>query len=273
MSRRRPYAPVLAALSLLRPTTTTPRTFIPASSRTMSTAFADKCRKVVCIGRNYYAHVVELNNAKPTAPFFFLKPPSSMLLPGAGPVLEPKGVKCHYEVELALIMGKKMVDFTYSADEKEALKEAIDYVDGYAVAIDMTGRNVQEEIKKKGLPWTTAKGFDTFLPISAYIPKASIPDPSDCTLFLTVNKQTPYNQHDSTNLMMWKIPELLKAISSVMTLMPGDIVLTGTPKGVGSVVSGDHIDAGVEVDGKVVPESVISVDIAPKGGVYVFEEK
>ncbi|KAK9383047.1 uncharacterized protein V2V93DRAFT_364112 [Kockiozyma suomiensis] len=237
----------------------------------MSTAFAEKCRKVVCIGRNYFDHVLELNNAKPTAPFFFLKPPSSMLLPGKGPILAPTGVNCHYEVELALVFEKTMKDYEYKGkDEKAALSECVDYISGYTVAIDMTGRNVQDEIKKKGLPWTTAKGFDTFLPISHFIPKSAVPDPSDVTLFLTVNNQKPYNQHDSTNLMMFKIPELLSAISSVMTIEAGDIVLTGTPKGVGSVKPGDHIDAGLEVDGKVVEQSKISVDVAEKGGIYVF---
>ncbi|KAK9461953.1 uncharacterized protein V1516DRAFT_673384 [Lipomyces oligophaga] len=235
----------------------------------MSTGFAEKCRKVVCIGRNYVDHILELNNARPTAPFFFLKPPSSILLPGQGPILAPKGVKCHYEVELALVISKTLKDFDCKGKSpKEALQEIVDSIDGYAVAIDMTGRNVQDEIKKKGLPWTTAKGFDTFLPLSTFIPKSAVPDPSDVTLYLSVNGEK--HQHDSTNLMMWKIPELISAISSVMTLYPGDIVLTGTPKGVGSVVPGDHIDAGLEVDGKQVTESVISVDVAEKGGIYSF---
>ncbi|KAK9464802.1 hypothetical protein V1512DRAFT_272621 [Lipomyces arxii] len=235
----------------------------------MSTLFAEQCRKVVCIGRNYVDHILELNNARPTAPFFFLKPPSSMLVPGAGPILAPTGVNCHFEVELALVMGKTVKDFeSKGKDPVVALKEVVDCLSGYAVGIDMTGRNVQDEIKKKGLPWTTAKGFDTFLPISYFIPKEKVPDPSNVTLFLSVNGKTM--QHDSTNLMMWKIPELLTAISSVMTLQPGDVVLTGTPKGVGSVVPGDHIDAHLEVDGEVVEESKISVDVANKGGIYAF---
>ncbi|KAK9244109.1 hypothetical protein V1506DRAFT_542471 [Lipomyces tetrasporus] len=238
----------------------------------MSTAFAEKCRKVVCIGRNYFDHVLELNNARPSQPFFFLKPPSSMLLPGKGPILAPKGVNLHYEVELALIMGKTMRDFECKhKDPAEALKEAIDHVAGYAVAIDMTARNVQDDIKKKGLPWTTAKGFDTFLPISTFIPKDKVPNPADVTLFLSVNGRHPPNQKDSTNLMMFPIPELLSAISSVMTIEPGDIVLTGTPKGVGSVVPGDHIDAGLELDGAAIEESKISVDVANKGGIYSFK--
>lgn len=99
--------------------------------KNMSTAFAEKCRKVVCIGRNYFDHVLELNNAKPTAPFFFLKPPSSMLLPGKGPILAPTGVNCHYEVELALVFEKTMKDYEYKGkDEKAALSECVDYISG-----------------------------------------------------------------------------------------------------------------------------------------------
>ncbi|KAK9471615.1 uncharacterized protein V1510DRAFT_419784 [Dipodascopsis tothii] len=237
----------------------------------MSTAFAEKARKVVCIGRNYADHITELNNARPKAPFFFLKPPSSMLLPGGGPVLVPRGVNVHYEVELALVMGQTLKDFAVAGRDRATVNaEALAAIEGYALAIDMTGRNVQDNIKAKGLPWTTAKGFDTFLPISAYVEKSQIPDPANVTLSLTVNKQSPPNQYDSTNLMLFPIPEILSSISSVMTIQPGDIILTGTPKGVGSVKPGDHIDASIEVDGKVIAESVISVDVADKGGIYDF---
>ncbi|KAK9456874.1 hypothetical protein V1511DRAFT_495538 [Dipodascopsis uninucleata] len=239
----------------------------------MSVVFAERCRKVICIGRNYFDHVLELNNAKPKQPFFFLKPPSSILLPGEGPILAPKGVTLHYEVELALIMGKTVKDFTIAGKDKEAVeKEVIDAIEGYAIGIDMTARNVQDDIKKKGLPWTTAKGFDTFLPMSTFIPKSKIPNPADVTLYLTVNNKEPKNQHDSTNLMMFPIPEILSAISSVMTIHPGDIVLTGTPKGVGPVVPGDHISAGLEVNGVDIPEAKIEVDVANRNGIYVFRE-
>jgi acylpyruvate hydrolase len=103
----------------------------------MSTVFAEKCRKVVCIGRNYYDHVLELNNARPSQPFFFLKPPSSMLLPGKGPILAPKGVNLHYEVELALVMGKTMRDFEYkNKAPAAALKEAIDHIAGILYVVE-----------------------------------------------------------------------------------------------------------------------------------------
>lgn len=140
----------------------------------------------------------------------------------------------------------------------------------YAVSIDLTARNVQNEAKSKGLPWSTAKGFDTFCPISNVIPKAKIPDPHDVELFLSVNDKM--RQSDSTGLMLFRIPRLLSDISQVMTLERGDVVLTGTPKGVGSVDVGDVIRAGVKVGGKGVGEGAVEVEVQEKGGLYVYEE-
>ncbi|KAL9069247.1 MAG: hypothetical protein Q9161_005654 [Pseudevernia consocians] len=230
-----------------------------------SRGVAANCRKVVCIGRNYAGHIKELNNVRPKKPFFFLKPPSSILEPGQGPVLRPKGVNLHYEVELALIMGRKLQDLPQD-DEKGAL----DAIAGYAVSIDMTARDVQEEAKKKSIPWTAAKGFDTFLPISKYITKSAIPDPHDVELWLTVNGKD--RQRDSTALMLFRIPRILSEISRVMKLEEGDIVLTGTPKGVGKVEVGDVMRAGLMVGGKEVEEAGIEVGVEEKGGLYVFEE-
>lgn len=229
-------------------------------------------------------HITELQNTKPKQPFFFLKPPSSILPPGAGPVIRPRGVDLHYEVELALVMGKRVKDLDAS-DEKGALESiesmftptsCLVYVRlthssvGYAISIDMTARNAQNEAKKKGLPWDIAKGFDTFLPISEIIPKASIPDPHNVELYLTVNDE--HRQADSTNLMLYKIPRILSDISKVMTLEKGDIVLTGTPKGVGSIKPGDVVKAGVKVDGKEVEEGKIEVVVEESTSGYEFKE-
>lgn len=140
----------------------------------------------------------------------------------------------------------------------------------YAVSIDLTARNVQNEAKSKGLPWSIAKGFDTFCPISNVVPKARIPDPHDVELFLSVNDKM--RQSDSTGLMLFRIPRLLSDISQVMTLEKGDVVLTGTPKGVGSVDVGDVIRAGVRVGGEEIGEGAIEVEVKEKGGLYVYEE-
>ncbi|GFG05981.1 uncharacterized hydrolase C21C3.09c [Aspergillus udagawae] len=231
----------------------------------MAASIRANCKKVICIGRNYADHITELNNAKPKQPFFFLKPPSSILLPREGPILRPKGVSLHYEVELALVMGKTVRDLDPN-DEKGAL----DAIRSYLVAIDMTGRNVQDEAKKKGLPWSIAKGFDTFLPISEEIPKSRIPDPHNAFLRLSVGSQL--RQADSTGLMLYRIPRQLAEISRVMTLEKGDLVLTGTPKGVGEVKAGDVMKASIEVDGKEIEEGRIEVEVKDREGRYEYSE-
>ncbi|KAF2485386.1 hypothetical protein BDY17DRAFT_315780 [Neohortaea acidophila] len=227
-------------------------------------AIRSNCRKVICIGRNYADHVKELNNQRPKQPFFFLKPPSSILLPGEGPVLRPSGVNLHFEVELGLVIGKTVRDL----DENDADWQSA--IEQYILTIDMTGRNVQDEAKKKGLPWSIAKGFDTFLPISGPVAKSAIPDPHDVELYLTVNGEV--KQQDKTDLMLFRIPRQLSDISRTMTLEKGDIVLTGTPKGVGPVVTGDVMEAGIRVGGKELDEAKLTVEVKDKGGAYVYGE-
>ena len=132
----------------------------------------------------------------------------------------------------------------------------------------MTGRNVQDEAKKKGLPWSIAKGFDTFCPISNPINKRLIPDPHNAELYLTVNGEA--RQSDKTNLMLFRIPRQLSDISKVMTLEKGDLVLTGTPKGVGPVQVGDVMRAGIKVRGKEI--ETIEVEVRERDGPYEFNE-
>lgn len=180
----------------------------------------------------------------------------------------------HYEVELALIMGRTVRDLPPDDDDDDDDEKgaaALDAIAGYAVGIDMTARDVQDEAKKRGIPWTTAKGFDTFLPLSKYVPKSAVPDPHDAELWLTVNGE--HRQRDSTALMLFRIPRVLSEISRVMTLEAGDVVLTGTPKGVGKVEVGDVMRAGVRIGGKEVAEGGIEVGVEEKGGLYVFEEE
>jgi acylpyruvate hydrolase len=141
---------------------------------------------------------------------------------------------------------------------------------GYFLAIDMTARNVQDEAKKKGLPWSIAKGFDTFLPISNEVAKSRIPDPHDAFLRLSVGSQS--RQADSSGLMLYRIPRLLAEISRVMTLEEGDLVLTGTPKGVGEVKSGDVMKASIEVGGQEIEDGRIDVEVKDREGRYEYSE-
>ncbi|KAN0074024.1 hypothetical protein V8E54_007961 [Elaphomyces granulatus] len=241
------------------------------------------CRKIVCIGRNYaYVrpnpeyignlaekasryHITELNNARPKQPFFFLKPPSSILPPGQGPILRPRGTRIHYEVELGLVIGKIVRDL-----DPEDHEGALNVIHSYILAIDMTARNVQDEAKRKGLPWSIAKGFDTFLPISLPISKSRIPDPHDVDLSLSVGGEL--RQADSTGLMLFRIPRQLADISRVMTLEPGDIVLTGTPKGVGEVKERDIMKATIAVRGEELEEGTIRIEVKDREGRYEFNE-
>ena len=219
--------------------------------------------QVVCIGRNYADHVKELNNVRPKQPFFFLKPTSSILLPNEGPVLRPSGVNMHFEIELALVIGKKIKDLKEDDDWES-------YIDTYLLAIDMTARNIQEEAKKKGHPWSINKGFDTFLPIQGPISKSVIKDPHNIELYLKVNDVV--KQEDSTNLLLFSIGRQLSDISKVMTLEKGDIVLTGTPKGVGPVGTGDVMTAGIRIDGKELEEAKMRVPIEDSKGAYEYAE-
>ena len=137
----------------------------------------------------------------------------------------------------------------------------------------MTARNVQNEAKKKGLPWDISKGFDTFLPISNPIPKEKIPDPHDIVVWLEINGEM--KQKDSTNLMLFDIPRLLSDVSKVMSLEEGDFLITGTPKGVGPVVPGDVVRCGIEVGGKELEEASMEVGCKEAEGgedAYVYRE-
>lgn len=216
-------------------------------------------------------HITELNSARPSQPFYFLKPPSSILPPNSGPCIRPHGVSLHYEIELGLVIGRPLKNLVAS-DSTTAYAA----IKSYFLGIDMTARNVQDEAKKKGLPWTIAKGFDTFLPISNVIPKSALPeDPHSerVQLYLQVNGKD--RQRASTGLMLFQIPRILSDISKVMSLEEDDIVITGTPKGVGQVKGGDVMSAGLIVDGKEIEEAKMEVhveDARQDMEAYVYRE-
>lgn len=228
----------------------------------MSTKYIENAKKILCIGRNYAAHIKELNNAAPMQPFFFLKPSLSVLKPNNGPFLVPRGTTVHHEVELALVLNKDLKNLP----ETFSPQDALDAIEGYALTIDMTARNVQDEAKKKGLPWSIAKGFDTFLPVSSFIPKERIPDPYNVALELSINGEI--KQSDKTDLMIFPIHKILSHMSCMMTLQKGDVILTGTPKGVGVVNPGDKVHASLSVGGETIEE--IEFDSVEKDGPYIF---
>jgi len=197
--------------------------------------------KVVCIGRNYAEHIKELGNQTPDKPVIFIKP-ASAILPSGGTIVIPNySDDCHHEIELAVLIGKSAKNVTAA--------EAPGYVSGYAVALDLTLRDVQSAQKSKGLPWEIAKAFDTSCPISDFVLAGQVPDPQKLQLKLTVSGEV--RQDGNTRDMMRSIAELIAAASSYFTLEEGDILLTGTPSGVGRIASGDQLEASIEQVGKL----------------------
>lgn len=192
-------------------------------------------RKIICVGRNYADHAKELNNAVPTEPVLFLKPPSAYVREGSPIVVPPHCSVLHHEVELGVVVGTGGSAIPESA--------AMEHVAGYALCLDMTARDVQDQCKAKGLPWTRAKAFDTSCPVSDFIPKERLPEPGDVQLWLTVNGQP--RQSGSTADMIFSVPFLISYISDFITLEEGDLILTGTPRGVSAVQEGDELRAGI----------------------------
>ena len=192
--------------------------------------------KIVCIGRNYAEHIKELGNQTPDKPVIFIKPASSLVSSGGTVVIPGYSDDCHHEIELAVLIGKTAKDVTAEA--------ALDYVSGYAVALDLTLRDVQGVQKTKGLPWEIAKAFDTSCPLSDFVPASQVDDPQELQLKLTVSGEI--RQNGNTRDMMRSIAELIAATSAYFTLEEGDVLLTGTPPGVGRIVSGDRLEASIE---------------------------
>ncbi|KAM4024734.1 oxaloacetate tautomerase FAHD1, mitochondrial-like isoform 2-T2 [Anomaloglossus baeobatrachus] len=206
-----------------------------ASSKNL-TRFWEWGRKIICVGRNYTEHAKELKNAVPTEPVLFLKTPSAYVREGA-PILMPYYTdNLHHEVELGVVIGRGGKDINQSS--------AMDHVEGYALCLDMTARDVQDQCKQKGLPWTLAKAFDTSCPISDLISKDTIKDPHNVNIWLKVNDVL--RQEGSTSSMIFSIPFLISYISRVITLEEGDLILTGTPKGVAAVQENDEMVAGID---------------------------
>jgi 5-carboxymethyl-2-hydroxymuconate isomerase len=197
--------------------------------------------KIVCLGRNYVDHIKELGNEIPDKPVIFIKPASSIIHEGEQVRIPVYSDDCHHEVELAVLIGR--------TGKNVADSEAMGLVAGYGVAIDLTLRDVQSELKAKGLPWEIAKGFDTACPLSDFVPGEQIKDPHQLQLTIKINGKM--RQDGNTCLMMRNIPRFISEVSAIFTLQPGDILLTGTPAGVGRIQSGDRLEAEIEQVGRL----------------------
>lgn len=192
--------------------------------------------KIICLGRNYVEHAKEMKAEIPGEPVLFLKPSTAILANGGTIIVPPFSHELHHEVELVALITR--------GGSRIPRPDAMSHIGGYAVGLDMTLRDVQANAKKKGLPWTVSKGFDTSAPLSSFVARNSVADPHNLAISLTVNGTL--KQHSTTRNMIFRLDEVIVYISSIFTLEPGDLIFTGTPEGVGPVQPGDAMVAEIE---------------------------
>ncbi len=193
--------------------------------------------RIYCVGRNYAAHAIEMgHDPDKELPFFFQKNPDNLVLNNGDFPYPPKSNSVHHEIELVAAIGK-------GGSEIE-LDDALDHVWGYAVGLDMTRRDLQGEMKKAGRPWEIGKAFEHSAPCSAVVPASEIGHPSEGAVELLVNGEV--RQEGNLNQLIWKVPEIVSYLSGLFELQPGDLIMTGTPAGVGPVERGDLMECRIE---------------------------
>lgn len=192
--------------------------------------------KIIAIGRNYAAHAKELNNAIPTKPVIFLKPDTAVLKDNKPFYIPDFSTDIHYELEVVLKICKE--------GKHIAEKFAANYYDEIGLGIDFTARDIQSELKEKGLPWELAKAFDNSAAISSFTSKAEFGDPYQLQFELQVNQETRQNGHTSN--LLFSFEKIIAFVSQYITLKKGDLIFTGTPEGVGRVKQGDHLEAWLQ---------------------------
>lgn len=192
--------------------------------------------KIICIGRNYTNHIEELKNERPTEPVVFMKPDSAVLLKQHPFVIPEFSEEIHHEIEVIVKINKvgKYIE----------PKFAHKYYDEISVGIDFTARDLQEELKSKGLPWEKAKAFDGSAVLGDFLPKSDFISMENLNFELTNNAKTV--QKGNTSLMLWQIDELIAYVSQYFTLKIGDIIFTGTPQGVAAVKPNDVLEGFLE---------------------------
>ncbi len=192
--------------------------------------------KIICIGRNYTEHIKELNSAMPSAPVFFLKPDTSLLIRNR-PFYYPSFSKeIHHEVELVLKICK--------VGKNIQTHFAHTYYDEITLGFDLTARDLQDIAKQKGLPWALSKGFDQSAPLGKFLPKKNFPKMGNINFHLDINGKTI--QKGNSGLMLFPFDAIISHISQFMTLRTGDLIFTGTPAGVGPIFIGDKMEAYLE---------------------------
>lgn len=197
-------------------------------------------RRIYCVGRNYVEHAIEMGHTGREAPFFFLKPADTVVAVREGQTgrMHYPGAttNLHHELELVVAIGRGGQDIPAAS--------ALDHVYGWAVGLDMTRRDLQNESKKLGRPWDTGKGFDESAPIGEIVPRDQVAITAETPLWLTVNGAP--RQRSTLGKLIWSVPEIIEHLSRLWTLAPGDLIYTGTPEGVNAVQVGDRLEAAVE---------------------------
>ncbi|NME67111.1 fumarylacetoacetate hydrolase family protein [Flammeovirga aprica] len=192
--------------------------------------------KIICIGRNYVDHIEELNNERPTQPVIFSKPDTAVLRNNAPFYFPEFSEDIHHEVELVVKICKE----GKYIQEKFAHR----YYDEVGLGIDFTARDVQNKLKEKGLPWDLAKGFNGSAPISSFQPISNFKSIQDINFSVKLNGEE--KQNGNSKMMLWNVDEIISFISKYITLRKGDLIFTGTPKGVSPVKIGDRIEGFIE---------------------------
>ncbi|MBM4200420.1 MAG: fumarylacetoacetate hydrolase family protein [Gammaproteobacteria bacterium] len=205
-------------------------------------------RTLFGIGRNYAAHARELGNPLPTEPVVFLKPASALLYNGGTIRLPPESSNVQHELELVLLLG--------AGGRHLSIDQAWRAIAGYGIGIDVTARDLQRKAQAAGNPWSIAKGFDTFAPISTFVASESIANPHAIGFELRVNGKL--RQTGNSGEMLFNCGEIVAYLSTIFTLYPGDLIFTGSPEGVGTIRPGDRLVARF-VDGS----TSLEVDAAP----------
>jgi fumarylpyruvate hydrolase len=195
--------------------------------------------RIYCVGRNYEDHAKEMGHTGREAPFFFMKPADAALVAEAGQTVDMPyptlTANLHHEVELVVAIGK--------GGSHIAAADALQHIYGYAVGLDMTRRDLQNDMKKQGRPWCIGKGFEHSAPLGPVTPAAQAGAIGSAEIALQVNGQD--RQRSSVAKLIWNIAETIEQLSAAWTLQPGDLIFTGTPEGVGAVVRGDLLQASV----------------------------
>ncbi|TBN08257.1 FAA hydrolase family protein [Agrobacterium cavarae] len=199
-------------------------------------------RRVYCVGRNYADHAIEMgHDPSREPPFFFQKNADNLLPAGQDFPYPPLSSNVHYEVECVVALK--------SGGSTISVENALDHVWGYGVGIDMTRRDMQDGLKKMGRSWEGAKAFEFSAPISPLVPASKIGHPDKGAVWLDVNGAR--KQSGDLDQMIWKTAEIIAELSKVFTLAAGDVIMTGTPAGVGPVVKGDIMECGVDGVGRL----------------------